>query len=84
MKVIFSEDAWDDYLYCQNKNKKTLKRINDLIRDIKRNPEKGIGKPEKLKYELSGYSSRRIDTEHRMVYRVAEEGLLIAQLRFHY
>ncbi len=84
MKLIFSEDAWEDYLYWQKTDKKILKRINDLIKDIKRNPgKKGIGKPEILK-GLSGYCSRRINKEHRMIYKVTEEALCIAQIRYHY
>jgi len=84
MKLIFSEDAWDDYLYWQKTDKKILKRINDLIKDTKRNPgKKGIGKPEILK-GLLGYCSRRIDKEHRMIYKITDEALLIAQLRYHY
>ena len=84
MKLIFSEDAWDDYLYWQKEDKKILKRINDLIKDTKMNPgKKGIGKPEILKGFL-GYCSKRIDKEHRMVYKVTDETLFIAQLRYHY
>ena len=84
MKLIFSENAWDDYLYWQKTDKKTLKRINQLISDIKRSPYEGIGKPESLKYALSGYWSRRIDSEHRLVYRTENESGYIAQLRYHY
>ncbi|MCI5158826.1 MAG: Txe/YoeB family addiction module toxin [Candidatus Electrothrix sp. AUS1_2] len=84
MKVIFSEDAWEDYLYWQQADKKTLKRINRLIRDIQRAPYAGIGKPEPLKHGLSGYWSRRITDEHRLVYQVEEDAVLIAQLRYHY
>ena len=86
MKLIFSENAWDDYLYWQKTDKKTLKRINNLIKDIKRTPFEGLGKPEPLKYELSGYWSRRINEEHRMLYKVELESdaVLLAQLRYHY
>jgi toxin YoeB len=84
MKLIFSENAWDDYLYWQNNDKKILKRINLLIEDIQRSPFEGIGKPEPLKYDLSGYWSRRIDEEHRMVYTVKDDAILLSQLRFHY
>ena len=84
MKPIFSENAWDDYLYWQKTDKKTLERINQLISDIKRSPYEGIGKPESLKYALSGYWSRRIDGEHRLVYRTENEAVYIAQLRYHY
>ncbi len=84
MKLIFSENAWDDYLYWQKTDKKTLKRINQLISDIQRSPFEGIGKPEPLKHALSGYWSRRIDGEHRIVYRTDHDSVLIAQLRYHY
>ncbi|MEO8803868.1 MAG: Txe/YoeB family addiction module toxin [Rudaea sp.] len=84
MKLIFSEQAWDDYLYWQKADKKLLKRVNALIKEIARSPFSGIGKPEPLKNALSGYWSRRINDEHRIVYRVAEGSMLIAQLRFHY
>lgn len=69
MKLIFSENAWDDYLYWQQTDKKSLKRINNLITDIKRTPFEGLGKPEPLKYGLSGYWSRRINEEHRIIYK---------------
>ena len=84
MKLIFSENAWEDYLYWQKTDRKTLKRINLLIREIERSPFEGIGKPEPLKHALSGYWSRRIDNEHRITYRVETDSLLIAQLRYHY
>jgi len=84
MKLIFSENAWDDYLYWQKIDKRILKRINLLIQDIKRSPFDGIGKPEPLKYALSGYWSRRINDEHRIVYRTDSNSILIAQLRHHY
>ncbi len=84
MKLIFAESAWEDYLYWQKTDKKILKRINILIEDISRDPCEGIGKPERLKHALSGYWSRRINEEHRIVYKVQEKSLLIAQLRFHY
>ncbi|MEN8164781.1 MAG: Txe/YoeB family addiction module toxin [Acidobacteriota bacterium] len=84
MKLIFSEHAWDDYLYWQKTDKKTLKRINELIRDIQRNKYEGIGKPEPLKHALSGYWSRRINSEHRIVYKIKNDSILIAQLRYHY
>ena len=85
MKVTFASDAWVDYLYFQDKDKKALKKINALIKDIQRNPnESSIGKAEKLSYELSGYFSRRIDLEHRMVYKITKDSIEIAQLRFHY
>jgi toxin YoeB len=84
MKLIFSEHAWDDYLYWQRTDKKTLKRINQLISDIQRSPFEGTGKPEPLKHALSGYWSRRIDGEHRIVYRTDNDSVFIAQLRYHY
>ena len=84
MKLLFSENAWDDYLYWQKTEKKTLKRINQLISDIQRSPFEGIGKPEPLKHALSGYWSRRIDGEHRLVYRTDNDSVFIAQLRYHY
>lgn len=84
MKLIFSENAWEDYLYWQKTDRKTLRRSNLLIREIQRSPFEGIGKPEPLKHALSGYWSRRIDIEHRIIYRVETDSLLIAQLRYHY
>lgn len=84
MKLIFSENAWEDYLYWQKTDKKLLKRINLLIRDIQRIPYEGIGKPEALKHGLSGYWSRRINSEHRIVYKVENDSIFIAQLRYHY
>jgi toxin YoeB len=84
VKLIFSERAWDDYLYWQSQDRKLLERINQLIREITRQPFTGIGKPEPLKHALAGYWSRRITDEHRMVYKVQDDSLLIAQLRFHY
>ncbi len=84
MKLIFSDHAWDDYLYWQKTDKKILRRINTLIKEIKREPCEGMGKPEPLKHALSGYLSRRINDEHRIVYKVSDGALLIAQLRYHY
>ena len=84
MKLIFAENAWDDYLYWQNTDKTILKRINALIKDITREPFEGIGKPEPLKHALSGYWSRRINDEHRIVYKIQDNSLFIAQLRYHY
>lgn len=84
MKLIFSENAWEDYLYWQKTDKKVLRRINTLIKETKREPFAGIGKPEPLKHSLTGYWSRRINAEDRMVYKVTEDALLIAQLRYHY
>ena len=84
MILCWSEDAWDDYLYWQKNDKRTLKRINELIKDVKREPFDGIGKPEPLKHNWSGYWSRRITGEHRLVYKVEDDQVLIAQCRFHY
>jgi toxin YoeB len=84
VKLIFAEKAWDDYLYWLKADKKMLNRINNLIKDIKREPFEGIGKPEPLKHALSGYWSRRINDEHRIVYKVHDDSILIAQLRYHY
>lgn len=84
MNLVFSDQAWADYLYWQETDRKTLKKINTLINDIKRSPFEGIGKPEPLKYGLSGYWSRRINDEHRIVYKPQSDSVLIAQLRFHY
>lgn len=84
MKLTFSGNAWDDYLYWQKTDKKIHKRINELIKAIQRDPFDGIGKPEPLKHALAGYWSRRIDGEHRIVYKMEEDGLSIAQLRYHY
>jgi toxin YoeB len=84
MKLIFSEQAWEDYLYWQKTDKKLLERINTLIKDTSRTPFEGIGKPEPLKNALSGYWSRRINDEHRIVYKISDGSMFIAQLRFHY
>ncbi len=84
MRLIFSEHGWEDYLYWQQSDRKMLLRINALIKEIQRQPFQGIGKPEPLRHGLAGYWSRRINDEHRMVYKVAEDALFIAQLRYHY
>jgi len=84
MKISFLEDAWHDYLYWQNYDKKTLKKINELIKDIQTHPFEGIGKPEPLKYDFSGLWSRRINQEHRLIYEVKEEEIIIIQCRYHY
>lgn len=84
MKLVFAAQAWEDYLYWQKTDKKTLKRINTLIKDASRNPFEGIGKPEPLRHALAGYWSRRINEADRMVYKPTEDALLIAQLRYHY
>jgi len=84
MIKTFSNQAWGDYLYWQNQDKKVLKRINLLIKDISRDPFKGLGEPEPLKYNWSGYWSRRITLEHRLVYKVVDNEIRIAQCRYHY
>ena len=84
MKSIFSDDASDDYLYWQNNDRKIVERINKLIQEVKREPFSGLGKPEPLKHALSAFWSRRITDEHRMVYRVEADALLLAQLRYRY
>lgn len=84
MKLIFSAHAWEEYLYWQTVDKQVLKRINTLIRDIQRTPYEGIGKPEPLKHALSGFWSRRINDEHRIVYKAEEEAVMVVQLRYHY
>ena len=84
MKLLWDEGAWEDYCYWQTLDKKMLFRINDLIKDMLRSPFKGIGKPEPLKGNLAGCWSRRINEEHRLVYKVKEESIYILQCRFHY
>jgi toxin YoeB len=84
MKVIFAPEAWEDYLHWKETDAKVVKRIDALIKDARRTPFSGIGKPEPLRYALSGYWSRRITGEHRMVYKIEGGDLLIAQLRYHY
>lgn len=84
MILSFSDDAWDDYLYWQQSDTKILKKINRLIKEIQRDPFEGIGEPEPLKYNWSGYWSRRISIEHRLVYKVIDNNLMIAQCRYHY
>jgi toxin YoeB len=84
MKLLFLEDAWDDYLYWQNTNKKTLQRINQLIKEVARTPYSGIGKPEPLKFDMVGCWSRRIDAEHRLVYKPCDDTIIIIQCRYHY
>lgn len=84
MNISFTENAWEDYLYWQKMEKKIVKRINELIKDIKRNPFEGLGKPEPLKYDLSGKWSRRITDEHRLVYQVDGDNLIVFTCRYHY
>ena len=84
MRLIFAPEAWEDNLYWQETDKQAIRRIHLLIKDAMRSPFSGIGKPEPLRYALSGFWSRRITEEHRMVYKVEKDDLLIAQLRYHY
>ena len=84
MEIVFLDQAWEDYLYWQSHDKKLLKKINSLLKDIQRNPFEGIGSPEALKYGLSGYWSRRITLEHRLVYRVKNNQIRVVKCRYHY
>ena len=84
MRLIFSDAAWEDYLYWQQQDKRMVERINKLIKESQREPFAGIGKPEPLEHALAGYWSRRITDEHRMVYKVDGDSMLLAQLRYHY
>jgi len=84
MNKIFTDKAWEDYVYWQNADKKIIKRIHELLKDIDRNGHEGIGKPEPLKHELHGFWSRRISPEHRLIYAVEDEQILIVQCRYHY
>jgi len=84
VKLVFAEEAWEDYLYWQQQDKRTVRRIHELIAATQRDPFSGIGKPEPLRHALAGFWSRRITDEHRMVYRVEQDALLLAQLRYHY
>ena len=83
-KLTFSDEAWEDYLYWQDTDRSMLRRINHLIKDVRRSPYEGIGKPEPLKHQLTGWWSRRIDGEHRFLYRVSEQAIEISNLRNHY
>lgn len=84
MRIVFSKNAWEDYTSWLQIDKKMLKKINDLIKDIQQNPHSGIGKPEPLKYDLAGYWSRRIDREHRLVYQVIDNDIRIISCKYHY
>lgn len=84
MRLTWLPNGWNDYLYWQENDRKTLQRVNELIRDALRNPSSGMGKPELLRHNLKGWWSRRITQEHRLIYRVEGESLLIMQCRFHY
>lgn len=82
--VTWASRAWEDYLYWQGRDRKTLKRINTLIKDIQRQPFDGLGDPEPLRHQWSGYWSRRIDREHRLVYKVTDDAIIVVQCRYHY
>lgn len=84
MRYIFVDESWEDYLFWQKTNKKYVKKINDLLKDISRTPFSGLGKPEPLKHKYKGFWSRRIDNEHRLIYTVKDDEILIAKYRFHY
>lgn len=84
MRKLFSDDAWEDYLHWQSTDKAVLKKINSLIKEIERTPFEGSGKPEPLKYNLAGWWSRRINLEHRLVYKIENDAVVISQCRFHY
>lgn len=84
MKIVFSSQGWEDYLHWQRTDRKRLKRINDLIKEIVRTPFEGTGKPEPLRHALGGFWSRRINDEHRLIYKVEGDSVLIAQARYHY
>ena len=82
--ICFRKHAWGDYLHWQQTDKTILKRINQLIKDIQRNPYEGLGKPEPLKHQFTGFWSRRINDEHRLVYTIVDEEIIIIQCRYHY
>ncbi|MCX6276660.1 MAG: Txe/YoeB family addiction module toxin [Bacteroidetes bacterium] len=84
MRIIFSQNSWEDYVSWQSEDKNMLRKINGLIKDIQRTPYKGLGKPEPLKYDLAGFWSRRIEREHRLVYQVIGSEILIYSCRYHY
>ena len=84
MRIVFSKNAWEDYTSWQKEDKKILRKINELIKDIQRTPFEGLGKPEPLRYDLAGFWSRRIDSEHRLVYQFKNNEILIYSCRFHY
>ncbi len=84
MNILFTQEAWKDFEWFLDKDKRIVQRIRKLIKDIIRHPEEGIGKPEKLKFQLSGYWSRRIDQEHRLVYKVEGKNIIILSCRYHY
>jgi toxin YoeB len=84
MNIVFSKAAWEDYQFWQEADRKMVKKINELLRDIVRSPFEGIGKPESLKYDLAGFWSRRINAEHRLVYKVDTNSITVISCRYHY
>jgi len=84
MKIVFLDQAWEDYLYWQNTDKLMLKKINALVKEIDRSPFDGSGKPEPLKHNMAGWRSRRINLEHRLVYKIDKEAIVVLQCRYHY
>ena len=84
MEITFSKSGWEDYQYWSESDRKTLKKINELIKDISRNNYSGLGKPEPLRHEYAGYWSRRIDSEHRLIYKIEGKNIIIAKCRYHY
>lgn len=84
MRLVFTDRSWEDYLYWQHNDRRVLRRVNELIRDIGREPFRGIGKPEPLRHQLQGLWSRRIDAEHRLVYEVTDDEIRIIACRYHY
>jgi len=84
MRITFSKNSWEEYISWQSDDKQMLRKINELIKDIQRHPYEGLGKPEPLKYDLAGFWSRRIDREHRLVYQVIDNEILIYSCRYHY
>ena len=84
MKILFTEEAWKDFEWFLDNDKQLVKRIRKVLKDILRNPEEGIGKPERLKFQLSGLLSRRINDEHRLVYKIQEDAIIIISCRYHY
>lgn len=84
MRILFSERAWEDYLYWQTTDRRMVRKINSLLKDISTHPARGQGKPEVLKHDLAGFWSRRIDQQHRLVYSVRGEELILISCRYHY
>ncbi|MCR8559120.1 Txe/YoeB family addiction module toxin [Mucilaginibacter sp. BJC16-A38] len=84
MKIVFLDQAWEDYLYWQNTDKATLNKVNSLLKEIERIPFEGSGKPEPLKHNFAGWWSRRINLEHRLVYKIDDNAIVILQCRYHY